>query len=108
MKDNDYPKRILDLLNELSLSDERIEWFEDVAWNLARVTRKYDRTSVYNGLPFKEYLLLSYLEIEEINKWNEEIKFENEILERKLKSIRSFEKKEVQDSISYPFPIGEA
>ena len=93
-------KLMLALFSELS--DKRKKWFKDVAWNLARVTDKYDRLSVYNGLSHKEELLLLYLETEETKKWNEELKIEHE------EYIRSFKKDQASSTIKYLFPIGEA
>lgn len=128
MTDKDYQKQILALLSELS--DERIEWLKDVAWNLARVTRKYDRISVNNGLSLKEKIVLLDFEAEEQKKWAEEIEIETEKSKRELveekkkheeflkeadgflketdEFIRSFKKDRASSSIKYLFPIGEA
>ena len=121
MTDKDYQKQILALLRELS--DERIEWLKDVAWNLARVTRKYDRISVNNGLSLKEKILLMDFEAEEHKKWAEEIDIETEKIKRELEEekkkheeflretdefIRSIKKDRASSSIKYLFPIGEA
>lgn len=128
MTDKDYQKQILALLSELS--DERIEWLKDVAWNLARVTRKYDRISVNNGLSLKEKIVLLDFEAEEQKKWAEEIEIETEKSKRELEEekkkheeflkeadgflketdefIRSFKKDRASSSIKYLFPIGEA
>lgn len=121
MTDKDYQKQILALLSELS--DERIEWLKDVAWNLARVTRKYDRFSVNSGLSHKEEIVLSYFEIEEMKKCLEEIKIEREEDKKKHEEfmreqkefiretdefIRSLKRDRASSSINYPFPIGEA
>lgn len=114
MTNKDYHKHILALLSELSA--ERIEWLKDVAWNLARVTRKYDRISVNNGLSLKEKILLMYFEAEEHKKWAEEINIETENIKRELEEekkkheefIRSIKKDRASSSIKYLFPIGEA
>lgn len=107
MTDKDYHKQILELLSELS--DERIEWLKDVAWNLARVTRKYDRISVNNGLSLKEQILLLVFEAEENKKWIEEMKIEHEEYMRKHEEfMRSLKKDQASSSIKYLFPIGEA
>lgn len=107
MTNKDYHKQILALLSELS--DERIEWLKDVAWNLARVTRKYDRISVNNGLSLKEQILLLDFEAEECKKWIEEMEIEHEEYMRKHEEfMRSLKKDQASSSINYLFPIGEA
>lgn len=107
MTNKDYHKQILALLSELS--DERIEWLKDVAWNLARVTRKYDRISVNNGLSLKEQILLLDFEAEECKKWIEEMEIEHEEYMRKHEEfMRSLKKDQASSSIKYLFPIGEA
>lgn len=128
MTDKDYQKQILALLSELS--DERIEWLKDVAWNLARVTGKYDRLSVCNELSHKEELLLWYLQAEEMEKWVEEMEIKHkesmrkheefmrkceeehkkneEFLRETDEFIRSLKKDRASSSIKYLFPIGEA
>lgn len=121
MTDKDYQKQILALLSELS--DERIEWLKDVAWNLARVTRKYDRVSVNKGLSLKEKILLLDFEAEEHKKWAEEIKIEREEDKKKHEEfmreqkefiretdefIRSLKRDRASSPIKYLFPIGEA
>ncbi len=121
MTDKDYQKQILALLSELS--DERVNWLKDVAWNLARVTRKYERFSVYNGLSLKEKILLLDFETEETKKWTEEMKIEHEESMRKHEDflretdefiretdafISSLNKDEASSSIKFLFPIGEA
>jgi hypothetical protein len=121
MTDKDYKKQILALLSELS--DERIEWLKDVAWNLARVTRKYDRISVCDGLSLKEKILLLDFEAEESKKWIEEMEIEHEEFMRKQieldretekfiretdEFIRSLKRDRASSFINYPFFIGEA
>lgn len=121
MTDKDYQKQILALLSELS--DERIEWLKDVAWNLARVTGKYDWISVKDGLSFKEKLLLMdfwadeiEIEIEESKRKNEESMRKHKEYMRKCEEenkeideyIRSLKKDRASSSIKYLFPIGEA
>lgn len=107
MTNKDYHKQILALLSELS--DERIEWLKDVAWNLARVTRKYDRISVNNGLSLKEQILLLDFEAEECKKWIEEMEIEHEEYMRKHEEfMRHSKKDQASSSIKYLFPIGEA
>lgn len=99
MTDKDYQKQILALLSELS--DERVNWLKDVAWNLARVTRKYDRNSLKKELSYEEYNLLMEFEIEEGYRYCEEIDRENERIRMELERKDS-------SSIKYLFPIGEA
>lgn len=107
MTDKDYQKQILALLSELS--DERIEWLKDVAWNLARVTRKYDRFSVNDELSLKEKLILLYFEREEfLRDWEEEKKKNEEFLRETDTFIHSLKKDRASSSIKYLFPIGEA
>ena len=48
-----------------NISIDRIEWLKDVAWNLVRGTRKYDRLSIYDKLSPKELCLLCEFEIKE-------------------------------------------
>ena len=102
MTNKDYHKQILALLSELS--DERIEWLKDVAWNLARVTRKYDRISVNNGLSLKEQILLLDFEAEECKKWIEH----EEYMRKHEEFMRHSKKDQASSSIKYLFPIGEA
>lgn len=114
MTDKDYKKQILVFLSELS--DERIEWLKDVAWNLARVTGKYDRFSVNNGLSLKEKILLLDFEAEESEKWGEELEIKRkeehkefeEFLRETDEFIRALKKDRASSSIKYLFPIGEA
>ena len=107
MTDKDYQKQILTLLSELS--DERIEWLKDVAWNLASATRKYDRFSVNDELSLKEKLILLYFEREEfLRDWEEEKKKNEEFLRETDEFIRSLKKDRASSSIKYLFPIGEA
>ena len=105
--DKDYQKQILALLSELS--DERIEWLKDVAWNLASATRKYDRFSVNDELSLKEKLILLYFEREEfLRDWEEGKKKHEEFLRETDEFIRSIKKDRASSSIKYLFPIGEA
>lgn len=83
-----------------SISVERINWLKEVAWHLARVTRKYDR-SIYDELPVNEKSLLYEFEHKESLLYIEEIKSRNDVLARKTKGKAS-------SSISYLFPMGEA
>ena len=107
MTDKDFQKYVLAILSDLS--DERIEWLKDVAWNLARVTRKYDRLSVNNRLSPKEKIILLHFEVEEQNKWIEEMEIEREEEKKKHEYfIRSLKRDRASSSINYPFPIGEA
>jgi hypothetical protein len=121
MIDKDFQKQILAFSSELS--DERIEWLKDVAWNLARVTRKYDRFSVNNGLSLKEKIVLLHFEVEENEKWIEEMKIKHEEEKKKHEEfireteefiretdefIRSIKRDRASSFINYPFPIGEA
>ena len=73
-----------------NISIDRIEWLKDVAWNLVRGTRKYDRLSIYDKLSPKELCLLCEFEIkenkchfEELNKEYEELKKDHEKFMRK-------------------------
>ena len=86
----------------LQMSEERLQWFKDVAWNLARVTGKYDRLATIKELSILEKLILIKIETEETEKWNEELKRELE------EWWREHEKKRASSSMIYLFPIGEA
>ena len=100
----------------LQMSEERLQWFKDVAWNLARVTGKYDRLATIKELSILEKLILIKIEVEETEKWNEELKREHEEWQREHdkwwrehdKWWREHEKKRASASINYLFPIGEA
>lgn len=92
-----------------SVSPERIKWLKEVAWHLARVTRKYDRLSLEHELSHEEYMLLLDFEIEETHRYVEEIK--RKIEEEKKehdKYIRSLKKDRASSSVKFLFPIGEA
>ena len=87
------------------LSDERIQWFKDVAWNLARITNKYDRESLYKDLPHAELMVLLSFEAEETIKWSKEMKNEHQEFLRKLRQMKV---EKASASLNYIFPIGEA
>jgi len=107
MTDKEIRKTILQLSS--GLSEDWIEWLKNVAWNLARVTGKYDRISINSGLSLKERLLLSCFELEEMKKWRIEMKIEHEKFMREHNDyLRSRKKDQDSISIKYPFPIGEA
>ena len=107
----------------LQMSEERFQWFNDVAWNLARVTGKYDRLAIFKELSILEKLILIKIETEETKKWTEESKLEHEEWLRKQeewlrkdeewwrehnKWLREQEAKRASASLNYLFPIGEA
>lgn len=114
----------------LQMSEERLQWFKDVAWNLARVTGKYDRLATIKELSILEKLILIKIETEETKKWNEELnllsEFEHQeymkkIEEQERKSedfrqkfekfkriIRQYNIDKASSSMIYLFPIGEA
>lgn len=93
----------------LQMSEERLQWFKDVAWNFARVTQKYDRLAILKELSILEKLILIKIETEESKKWNEEMKREREERWREHNEwLREFERKQASASINFLFPIGEA
>ena len=93
----------------LQMSEERLQWFKDVAWNLARVTGKYDRLATTKGLSILERLILIKIETEESEKWNEECQREHDKWLREHEEwLREFNKKQASASMNYSFPIGEA
>ena len=81
-------------LRKTTLSEKRIKWLKDVAWNLARITHKYDRSVLDEELTYQELHLLSEFEIEE------QMKIIEELRQRRIEKASS--------SIIYLFPIGEA
>lgn len=72
---------------------DRLDWLREVAYHLARVTKRYDRISVWKALSDEEKLALMRLEIEETKKYTAELKRDSEV-DKQL--------------ISYSFPIAEA
>ena len=100
----------------LQMSEERLQWLEDVAWNLARRTGKYDRLAIHKELSILEELIIIKIETEETKRWNEELEIEHEEWKREQEEWwrkhnewwREYEKKRASSSIKYLFPIGEA
>ena len=92
-------------LRKTTLSEDRIKWLKDVAWNLSRITHKYDRLAIYEELTYQELHLLSEYEHEEDMKIIRELEGGNKRLEAFLREI---EKEKASASMNYLFPIGEA
>ena len=96
----------------LKMSEERIQWIKDVAWNLARITEKYNRFAITKELSVVETMILYLFETEETKKWNAEMKIIYEEERRKHKEfLRKIRQKNIEKSSSsmiYLFPIGEA
>ena len=100
----------------------RIEWLREVAYNFARVTRKYDRFSVYKTLSEGEYYLLLQFEAEEslqlaeeakrkaeeAKREAEEAKREAEEAEREYNGFKRELDRKASSSVKCLFPIGEA
>lgn len=132
LKKDGLPEDAINIV--LQMSEERFQWFKDVAWNLARVTGKYDRLAIYKELSILEKLILIKIETEETKKWNEELELERqrehnkwlreqeewqreqeewwreqEEWQRKNEEWwREQEAKQASASLNYLFPIGEA
>ena len=114
LKKDGFPEDAINFV--LQMSEERFQWFNDVAWNLARVTGKYDRLAIFKELSILEKLILIKIETEETKKWTEELKLEHEEWLRKdeewwrehNKWLREQEAKRASASLNYLFPIGEA
>lgn len=100
----------------LKMSEERIQWIYDVAWNLARITGKYDRFAISKELSVVEYMILCLFEAEEtelaraedMRKHNEWRREQEEWWREYEKRQREQETKRASASLNYLFPIGEA
>ena len=101
------------------LSEDRIKWLKDVAWNLSRITHKYDRLEIYEKLTYQELHLLCEFEHEEDLKIHEEDlkiieeherKYEDfrRKFEKYKRNIRQYNIEKASSSMIYLFPIGEA
>lgn len=58
---------------------DRLNWLREVAYHLARVTNRYDRSSIWKALSDEEKLTLMRLEIEETKKYTAEINRDSEV-----------------------------
>lgn len=58
---------------------DRLNWLKEVACNLARVTNRYDRLSVWKVLSDEEKSTLIRLELEETKKYAAELKRDSEV-----------------------------
>ena len=121
LKEDGLPGDAINIV--LQMSEERLQWLEDVAWNLARRTGKYDRLAIHKELSILEKLIIIKIETEETKRWNEELEIEHEEWKREQEEWwrkhnewwrkhnewwREYEKKRASSSIKYLFPIGEA
>lgn len=78
---------------EKVVGNDRLNWLREVAYHLARVTNRYDRSSIWKALSDEEKLTLTKFELEETKRYAEEIKRDSGV--NKL-------------IIAYSFPIAEA
>ena len=121
LKEDGLPGDAINIV--LQMSEERLQWLEDVAWNLARHTGKYDRLAIHKELSILEKLIIIIIETEETKRWNEELEIEHEEWKREHEEWkreqeewwrkhnewwREYEKKRASASMNYLFPIGEA
>jgi hypothetical protein len=58
---------------------DRLNWLREVAYNFARVTNRYDRSSIWKVLSDEEKLTLMRLEIEETKKYTAELNRDSEV-----------------------------
>lgn len=89
----------------IKMSEERIQWIKDVAWNLARRTGKFDILAISKELSSVERMILYLFLAEETNKVTDEEKIEHE---KFMRNIRQHNIEKASSSMIYLFPIGEA
>lgn len=76
-----------------TVGTDRLNWLREVAYHLARVTKRYDRSSIWKAISDEEKLTLMRLELEETKKYTAELKKDSEV--NKM-------------LIAWSFPIAEA
>ncbi len=64
---------------EKVVGKDRLSWLREVAYNLARVTNRYNRSSIWKALSDEEKLTLMRLEIEETKKYTAELNRESKV-----------------------------
>ena len=100
LKKRGLPEGVINAV--LQLSEERILWLKDVAWNLARNTGEYDRFVLGKELSPVEEMIEARFEAEETEKWCKEMERDRQ------EWWCEYEKKQASAYLNYIFPIGEA